>query len=155
MARDSTSALGLALDPFGDMAGAGLAGAWTGGDVESILAALLIGAAALLSSIVAAIITALPALPIALGRASVSVAFSKGGRPACARAPLTASITEAQQGAFRPAVRAVSGDFVEAVSVASEAVVSAAEAAVGVNSAQSAYLGSHFTLFIAIREPLE
>jgi|HubBroStandDraft_6_1064221.scaffolds.fasta_scaffold228885_3 hypothetical protein len=134
MVQGSTSALVLALDPFGDMAGAGLAGASTGGDAESILAAPPIGMAVPLSSIVTATITAILALVNDLDRQSVSVAASMGARRVCVRVPLVASITEGQRGDFRLVDKAVSEDL---AAEASEAAVSAAEAfmaAVGANS---------------------
>src|SRR5208282_1986941 len=102
-----TSASVLVSDPFGDSAGAGLTGAWTGGDVESIGMGHPTGAVARLSSIVTVSITEVPALVIVLGWTSAVVAGSTAALPECAPAPLAASIMEAQQGGFPPVARAV------------------------------------------------
>lgn len=138
MVQGSTSALVLASDPFGDMAGVGLVGVSTGGDEESILAAPAIGVAALLSSIVTATITAILGLVNGLDRRGTSIAASVQARRACARVSLVASITEAQRGAFRPADRAASAGLMAEASEAADSAVAASMAAVGVNSAQSA-----------------
>src|SRR5580700_10472766 len=104
-APEFTSASVLVSDPFGDSAGAGLPGAWTGGDVESIGMARPTGTVARLSSIVTVSITAIMALVIVPGWTSAVVAGSTAARPEHAPAPLAASIMEAQRGGFPPVAR--------------------------------------------------
>src|SRR5208282_255241 len=99
-AREFTSASVLVLDPFGDSAGVGLTGAWTGGDVESFGMEHPTGAVARPSSIATVSITAILALVIVLGWTSAVVAGSTAALPECAPARLAASITGAQQGDF-------------------------------------------------------
>src|SRR5208282_6116902 len=130
-----TSASVLVSDPFGDSAGAGLTGAWTGGDVESIGMGHPTGAVARLSSIVTVSITEVPALVIVLGWTSAVVAGSTAALPECAPAPLAASIMEAQQGGFPPVARAVS--VADSMAEVSEVAVSTAEVAAGVSAARS------------------
>src|ERR1700735_937271 len=108
-APEFTSVSVLVSDPFGDSAGAGPTGAWTGGDAESIgigwptgAGGRLIlrvtvfipgvlgmgrptGAVARLTSIVTVSITAILALGIALGWTSAVVAVSTAARPECAQ----------------------------------------------------------------------
>jgi hypothetical protein len=66
------------------------------------------GVAARLSLTVTASITAIPGSVIAMFRTSAALADSAIAPLVCARVPLAASATEAQRGAFPPAVRKAS-----------------------------------------------
>jgi hypothetical protein len=130
MAPDFTSVSVLISDPFGDSAGDGPTGVWTGGEVASTGMVLRIGVAARLSLIVTASIEAIPGSVIAIFRTSAALADSAIAPLACARVPLAASGTEAQREVFPPAVRRASA--ADSTAAASAVVDSTAAGSVAV-----------------------
>jgi hypothetical protein len=136
-APEFTSASVSVWDPIGDSAGAGLTGAWIGGDVESIGMGRPIGAVALPSSIVTVSITAIQALVIVPGWTSAVVAGSAAAHPECAPAPLADSIMEAHRGGFPLVARAVSeADSMEEVSAAAASTAEDSAAVAAVSAAR-------------------